>query len=290
MSHKTLTVSLVGAPNAGKSTLLNRLIGQKVAIVTPKQQTTRKNVRGVVTVEQTQLIFVDTPGIFTPSRVLEQKIVRQAIQGFREADYICFIFDAKKDISRDIKHLFMNVTKEQKKAIAVINKVDLLKDKTGLLKIASELSELHEFERIFMISAMKDKGVSDILSFLLAEAPEGEWLFDEHTVTDTTERNLAEEITREQLFMAVNYELPYSIDVRTEQWEEKSDGSAKIHQVIYVLKSSHKPIILGPHGEKLKEIGRRARLHISKILDRPVHLFLYIKVKPDWIDKLSLME
>lgn len=284
-SKKMALVALAGPPNAGKSTLLNTLIGQKLSIVTPKVQTTRNNIKGVVNIDNSQIVFIDTPGIFQPKRSLERHIVKVAWQGIAEADFIGILCDAKCYAIDEFTFILKQLRTYEKRCFLLINKVDLLTDKSKLFGIAKQFEELNFFEKIFMISAIKNKGVDDTIKFISKEAPARDWMFDEDVITDSTERNLAEDITREQLYFALASELPYAIAVKTELWEEQNNGSTKIYQVIYVLKNSQKPIIIGHNGQNIKEISRRARQKITSMLGRQAHLFLYVKVKEDWVEE-----
>lgn len=289
MSKKLSIVALAGMPNAGKSTLTNLLVGQKISIVTPKVQTTRFNTRGIVNLRETQIIFIDTPGLFKPKKPLEKQIVRSAWDGINEVDIICFLIDPNSDFLEYLLTIKERVKNNNQICIAVINKIDKLRDKKTLLPIMESLNQLSIFHSIFMISALRGNGIDNLLSFITQNAKEMPWLFKEDEVTDKTEREIAEEVTRETLYMTLAEELPYSIEVKTEKWEELDDGSAKIHQVIHVLKESQKNIIVGKQGAKIKEVGSKSRVKISNILDRPIHLFLYVKVKEDWIEKQCLL-
>ena len=280
------TVALIGEPNAGKSTLLNRLIGQKISIVTPKVQTTRTTIRGIVNIDQSQMIFIDTPGIFKAGKKLERAIVRSAWSGLEEADIICMLFDAKKPISENIEHIIKTLKNNSNKHfIAVINKIDVV-DKKSLLALTETINNFNIFNKIFMISALGGTGVLDMVNHLIVNTPENPWSYNNDELTDTSTREIAQEITREQLFLQLNKEIPYSLKVETDQWEEKEDGSTLIHQSIFVMKQSQKAIVLGNKGTKIKEVGRKARHEISQLLDNtPVHLFLHVKVREDWIDR-----
>jgi GTP-binding protein Era len=283
MEEKTLIVAIAGAPNAGKSTLINKIVGQKISIVTSKCQTTRFNIRGVVNADRTQLVFIDTPGIFKPVKNLEKGIVKQARSGLEEADLICLLLDPT---NYSVTNLALEqITRINKPKILVINKIDSVKDKTKLLEIAGNLNQHHKFDATFMISAKKGVRISDLKKYLQTNALVSPWLFDQDVASDVTDRLLSEEITREALYHCLGAELPYSVDVQTEAWEEKENGSVKICQVIHVLKSSQKKMIIGAHGQKLKQIGQRSRAQLNSILERTVHLFLYVKTKEDWIEK-----
>lgn len=283
--QKTLVIALAGCPNTGKSTLINKIVGQKIAIVTSKCQTTRFNTKGITNIDDTQLVFIDTPGLFKPSRPLEKSIVKQANLGLKETDLICFIVDATFAKKQDFSSILKQLQTLKKPIILLLNKVDALKIKSELLQLSQDMNRLYNFDSTFMISAKKGTGINEVLNYMQAKAIEGPWLFDQDIASNITDRNLAEEITREALYYALSAELPYALEVQTELWEDKEDGSVKINQVIHILKTSQKKIILGTRGQKLKSIGQRAREQIAKILERNVHLFLYVKVKPDWIEQ-----
>ncbi|MDJ1407377.1 MAG: GTPase Era [Candidatus Midichloria sp.] len=283
--QKTLVIALAGCPNAGKSTLINKIVGQKIAIVTSKCQTTRFNTKGITNINDTQLVFIDTPGLFKPSRPLEKSIVKQAHLGLEEADLICFIVDATLAKKQDFSSILKQLQTLKKPIILLLNKVDALKIKSELLQLSQDMNHLYNFDSTFMISAKKGTGINEMLNYMQAKTIAGPWLFDQDIASNITDRSLAEEITREALYYGLGAELPYALEVQTELWEEKEDGSVKISQVIHILKASQKKIILGTRAQKLKSIGQRAREQIAKILERNVHLFLYVKVKPDWIER-----
>ncbi len=279
---KCIKVGLIGEPNVGKSTLVNQIVGEKVSIVTPKVQTTRTLVRGILNVDNTQLILIDTPGLFKPAKTLERYIVKNALAGIDDSEVICVLIDAKKGITPELNKIISNI--KNKPLVAAINKIDLIK-KDFLLGLAAAINELGVFKEIFMISALKNDGIKELINYLTGQAKISPLLYEEDIYTDTPVKNLAEEITREQLFLLLNKELPYSLKVETEKWEDLKNGDLKLHQAIMVLKSSHKSIVVGAAGQKIKEVGRRARLELQKALDRKVHLFLYVKVKEDWIER-----
>ena len=276
-------VALLGIPNAGKSTLLNRLVGQKIAIVTPKAQTTRSRITGVAIHEQSQLIFVDIPGVFNPpeSRKFERAMVACAWQGATDADRVLLIVDAERGLDEENLGLIERLPTLGKPVDLLLNKVDLV-DKVKLLELTARSNSLFGFERTFMVSARKGDGVQDVLHALAAMLPEGPWLFPEDHLTDLPERLIASEITREKLFMLMRDELPYSLTVETESWQEKKDGSIRIEQVIYVEREGQKGIVLGKSGQMLKRIGEEARAEIGRLWERPVHLFLFVKVRENW--------
>jgi|TARA_R110001606_G_scaffold73705_2_gene169979 GTP-binding protein Era len=276
-------VALVGAPNAGKSTLLNQLVGAKIAIVTPKVQTTRARVTAIAIEGESQVIFVDTPGIFKPSRRLEKAMVDAAWSGAQDADRIVLLIDAVKGLTADVERIIAGLEKNQRRAHVILNKVDIVK-RDSLLGIAKTLSERGIFDEIYMLSALTGDGVDDLRSALAKEMPEGPWLYPEDQLALAPMRQLAAEITREKLFMRLNQELPYSLTVETESWEERKDGSVKIQQVVYVSRANHKPIVLGKGGQTIKKVGELARADLEESLGCRVHLFLFIKVREKWLD------
>jgi len=276
-------VALVGAPNAGKSTLLNQLVGTKVSIVSPKVQTTRTRVLGICIAGQSQIAFIDTPGIFAPKRRLDRAMVAAAWGGASEADDVVLLVDASKGITRDTEEIITRLKDTQSKVILALNKVDQVK-KPILLDLAAKLDAEGVFSDVFMISALKGNGVDDLLAFLAARAPEGPWHYPEDQISDLPDRMLAAEITREKVFLQLKQELPYRITVETENWEERKDGSVKIDQLLFVQKDGHKQIVLGKGGQQIKRIGAAARRELEEILDCKVHLFLFVKVRESWED------
>jgi GTP-binding protein Era len=276
-------VALVGAPNAGKSTLLNQLVGAKIAIVTPKVQTTRARVTAIALEDESQIIFVDTPGIFKPSRRLEKAMVDAAWGGAEDADRIVLIIDAVKGITADVERIIEGLEKNGRRAHVILNKIDILK-RDSLLALAKSLSERGIFDEIYMISALAGDGVADLRAALAAEMPEGPWLYPEDQLALAPMRQLAAEVTREKLFMRLNQELPYSLTVETESWEERKDGSVRIQQVVYVSRANHKPIVLGKGGQTIKKVGALAREELEEMLGCRVHLFLFVKVREKWLD------
>lgn len=276
-------VAIVGAPNAGKSTLLNQLVGAKVAIVSPKVQTTRSRINGIAMEGATQMIFVDTPGIFQPKRRLERAMVEAAWTGVEDADIILLLVDAARGIDADTRRIIEKLAASGRKASVALNKIDTI-ERSRLLGLTRDLNELFPFERTFMISAATGDGVADLRRALAARLPDGPWLFPEDQLADVSERLLAAEITRERLFHVLHDELPYATTVETEKWEERRDGSVKIDQVIYVAKESQKPIVLGKAGRTVKRIGGEARAELERMLERRVHLFLFVKVRENWLD------
>ncbi len=274
-------VALIGAPNAGKSTLVNQLVGAKVSIVTHKVQTTRAVVRGIVTHDQTQIVLVDTPGIFKPRRRLDEAMVTTAWGGARDADIILVLIDAERGIRGDAEAILDRLVGVRQPKVLLLNKVDRVKPEQ-LLQLTAQANEKVEFERTFMISALTGSGCKDLLAFLAARLPEGPWYYPEDQISDLPMRQLAAEITREKLYLRLHQELPYSSHVETEKWEEKKDGSVRIEQVIYVERDSQKKIVLGHKGETIRAIGQAARKEIGEILEQQVHLFLFVKVRENW--------
>ena len=274
-------VALIGAPNAGKSTLVNQLVGAKVSIVTHKVQTTRALVRGIATVDTTQIVLMDTPGVFAPKRRLDRAMVTTAWSGARDADIVLVLIDARKGIREDEERIIEMLPSIRQPKWLILNKVDTV-EPPKLLELAKELNERAEFAETFMISALGGSGCKDLLKKIAATVPEGPWYYPEDQISDLPMRQLAAEITREKLYLRLHQELPYSSTVETESWEEKKDGSVKIQQVVYVERDSQKKIVLGRKGETIKAIGQAARKEIAEILEQPVHLFLFVKVRENW--------
>ena len=277
-------VALVGAPNAGKSTLMNRLMGTKVSIVTPKVQTTRTRVVGVLIQGPAQLVFVDTPGIFAPKRRLERAMVAAAWTGASDADVVLLLIDAERGLDDDARLIIDGLKKEKRKAVVAINKVDAVK-RENLLGLAAALDAQGLFADIFMISALTGDGVDDMLPKLAAMLPEGPWLYPEDQLSDMNDRLFAAEITREKLFLDLHQEIPYSLTVETDNWEERDDGSVRIDQTIYVEKPGQRAIVLGKGGQMIKRVGAAARAELEALLERRVHLFLFVKVREHWRDE-----
>lgn len=279
-------IALVGAPNVGKSTLLNCLVGAKVSIVSPKVQTTRNRVMGICIAGDAQLIFVDTPGIFEPRRRLDRAMVGAAWKGAADADLVILLVDATRGTDANTRTILDGLAKARRKIVLVINKIDLVKRET-LLALTEKLNGAAGGELItdtFMISALSGDGVGDLRDFLAARMPEGQWLYPEDQLSDMPQRLLAAEITREKLYLRLHKELPYASAVETEEWREHDDGSVRIQQVIYVQRDSQKAIVLGKGGAMIKGIGAAARQELEEILDRRVHLFLFVKVREAWVD------
>jgi len=283
--------AIIGAPNAGKSTLINALVGSKVAIVTPKVQTTRMPVRGIAIAGETQIVFVDTPGIFRPRRRLDRAMVNSAWAGAQDADALLLIVDAAdlggnaaSPAARDTMAILEGLKegKGRKRAL-VLNKIDGMK-RTDLLPLVEKLRDEGLFEDVFLISALNGEGVADVASWVAARMPEGPWLYPEDQAADIPSRLLAAEVTREKLYLRLHDELPYASAVETEAWEERKDGSVKIGQVIYVQRDGQKAIVLGKGGQTIKTIGAMAREELETLFGRRVHLFLFVKVREDWAD------
>lgn len=274
-------VAMIGAPNAGKSTLVNRLVGAKVSIVTHKVQTTRAIVRGIATHGVAQIVFVDTPGIFRPRRRLDEAMVTTAWGGARDADMVLVLIDAERGIRGDADAILERLADVRQPKALVLNKVDRVK-REHLLALAAAANERVGFERTFMVSALTGSGCDDLLDWLAERLPEGPWYYPEDQLSDLPMRQLAAEITREKLFLRLHQELPYSSHVETEKWEERKDGSVRIEQVIYVERDSQKKIVLGHKGETIRAIGQASREEMAAILEQPVHLFLFVKVRENW--------
>ena len=282
-------VAVLGAPNAGKSTLVNALVGQKVAIVSPKAQTTRARLMGIAIEGEAQILLVDTPGIFSPNRRLDRAMVRAAWEGAEDADRLVLVIDAAAKVGMRVEDMLHGVEERAEPKILVLNKVDIAK-KDDLLVLAARLSERLKPEAVFMVSATTGDGVPALKAQLAAAMPEGPWHFPEDQLTDVTDRMVAAELTREQLYHQLHAELPYASAVATEKWEDRKDGSTVIHQQIYVERESQKAIVVGKGGARLKAIGQAAREEISEHLGRKVHLFLHVKVNPRWGEDRGLYE
>lgn len=276
-------IAILGAPNVGKSTLMNRMVGAKVSIVSPKVQTTRTRVLGICMAGPSQIIFVDTPGIFKPKRRLDRAMVAAAWGGDKDADRTMLLVDAERGLDANTRNIIEKLRAENKNTILVLNKVDLVK-KPALLKLAETLSAEDIFTDVFMVSAESGDGVEDLKAYLAAAVPEGPWLYPEDEVSDMPLRLLAAEITREQLYLQLHQELPYAATVETETWQDQPDGSHRVEQVIFVERAGQKGIILGKGGSRIKAIGEAARKELEAVLDNRVHLFLFVKVREKWGD------
>jgi GTP-binding protein Era len=282
-------VAVLGAPNAGKSTLVNALVGQKVAIVSPKAQTTRARLVGIALHDEAQIMLVDTPGIFAPNRRMDRAMVKAAWEGADDTDRLILVIDAAAKVGGKVEQMLEGVENRPEPRILVLNKVDIAK-KDDLLVLAARLSERLKPEAVFMVSATTGDGVGELKAHLAAAMPESPWHFPEDQLTDVTDRMVAAELTREQLYHQLHAELPYASAVATEKWEDRKDGSTVIHQQIYVERDSQKAIVVGKGGSRLKEIGAAARQAIGEHLGRKVHLFLHVKVNPKWGEDRGLYE
>lgn len=277
-------VGIIGAPNAGKSTLVNQLVGAKVSIVSPKVQTTRVRVMGIVNHGAAQVIFVDTPGIFAPKKRLEKAMVAAAWQGMQDAEITILLADASKGrINDDTRAIIERLKTQERKAVLVLNKIDMVK-KEKLLELAASLSAEGIFSDVYMISALTGDGVNRLMAEIAARMPEGPWMFGEDQISDMPMRLLAAEITREKIFLQLGDELPYASTVETESWEEFDNGSVKVSQTIYVMRDTQKAIVLGKGGTRIKKIGQSAREDLEEMLERRVHLSLFVKVREKWTD------
>ena len=284
MTTRAGFVALIGEPNAGKSTLLNRMVGAKVSIVTHKVQTTRARIRGIAMEGEAQIVFVDTPGLFQPRRRLDRAMVKAAWGGAADADIVVLLIEAHRGLTEGVQAILDRVAAEFPKGKPValaINKIDRVKAET-LLKLTEEMNAAYPFAKTFMISAERGHGVGDLKAWLGAELPEGTWFYPEDQIADLPLRMIAAEVTREKLTLRLHEELPYQLTVETERWEEKTDGSARIDQIVYVARAGHKGIVLGHKGETIKAVGQAARAELMAFLDRPVHLFLQVKVRENW--------
>jgi len=289
MTQRCGVVAILGAPNAGKSTLVNALVGQKVAIVSPKAQTTRARLMGIAIADETQMLLVDTPGIFTPNRRLDRAMVKAAWEGADDADRVVLVIDAAAKVGPRVEQVIEGVEARPEPKILVLNKVDIA-DKGKLLTIAQRLAERLKPEQIFMISSTTGDGVADLKAHLSAAMPASPWHFPDDQLTDATDRMVAAELTREQLYLQLHAEVPYSAAVETEKWEDRKDGSTVIHQQILIERDSQKAIVVGKGGSRLKAIGQASREAITEHLGRKVHLFLHVKVNPKWDEDRGLYE
>jgi len=277
-------VALIGAPNAGKSTFMNAMVGQKISIVTPKVQTTRSRIRGIAMHHEAQIIFVDTPGIFTPKRRLDRAMVQAAWQGTEGTDVILLLHDcARAQIDEETASIIERLNELGVTASLVLNKIDLARPEQ-LLKRAEEMNQRFQFERTFMVSAEQEQGIEDTKSWLAEKMPQSPYLFDPDDLSDLPLRQLAAELMREKLFLNLHQELPYQLTVETESWTEKKDGSVEIKITIYVMRDGHRGIILGKGGQTLKRIGMSARHELQEMLERKVHLVSFVKVRKDWME------
>ncbi|GFE50985.1 GTPase Era [Roseobacter cerasinus] len=286
MSTRAGFVALIGEPNAGKSTLLNRMVGAKVSIVTHKVQTTRARIRGVALEGDAQIVFVDTPGLFQPRRRLDRAMVAAAWGGAADADVIVLLIEAQRGVTEGVERILDGLVDigEGRKVALAINKIDRVQSEV-LLGLSKDLNDRYPFAQTFMISAEKGHGVDALRGWLAEELPEGPWLYPEDQIADLPMRMIAAEMTREKLTLRLHQELPYQLTVETESWEERKDGSARIDQLIYVVRDGHKGIVLGHKGETIKAVSKASREELEEFLGRKVHLFLQVKVRPNWLDE-----
>lgn len=276
-------VALIGAPNAGKSTLLNSLVGSKVSIVSRKVQTTRALVRGIAIEGEAQIVFVDTPGIFKPKRRLDRAMVTSAWGGAGDADVIALLLDVRKGIDEEAEAILAKLSELKRQKVLILNKIDLI-ERSRLLEMAAKLNEQVPFAHTFMISALKGDGIETMKRQLAQMMPEGPWLYPEDQISDAPLRMLAAEITREKIYERLHEELPYESTVETDQWQVRPDGSVRIEQTVFVERDSQRKIVLGKGGQTIKAIGQAARKEIAEIAETPVHLFLFVKVRENWSD------
>jgi GTP-binding protein Era len=279
-------VALIGEPNAGKSTLLNRMVGAKVSIVTHKVQTTRARIRGVAMEGQSQIVFVDTPGLFQPRRRLDRAMVAAAWGGAADADVVVLLIEANRGVTEGVERILEGLTNiEQGRKVALaINKIDRV-EAPVLLGLSKKMNDRFPFAETFMISAERGHGVNVLREWLAGEVPEGPWLYPEDQIADLPMRMIAAEMTREKLTLRLHQELPYQLTVETENWEERKDGSARVDQLIYVVRDGHKGIVLGNKGETIKAVGKAAREELEEFMGRKIHLFLQVKVRPNWLEE-----
>lgn len=288
MTSRAGFVALIGEPNAGKSTLLNHMVGAKVSIVTHKVQTTRARIRGVALEGESQIVFVDTPGLFRPRRRLDRAMVAAAWTGAADADVVVLLIEAHRGLTEGVKEILSGLLEKAsgRKIALAINKIDRV-EAPQLLKLTEEANAAFPFVKTFMISAERGHGVGDLREWLAQEMPEGPWLYPEDQIADLPMRMIAAEMTREKLTLRLHQELPYQLTVETESWQERDDGSARIDQVIYVSRDGHKGILLGHRGETIKAVSRAAREELAEFLGRKVHLFLQVKVRPNWLEEFE---
>jgi GTP-binding protein Era len=280
-------IALIGEPNAGKSTLTNAMVGTKISIVTHKVQTTRARIRGVALEGNAQLVFVDTPGLFRPRRRLDRAMVAAAWGGAADADIVVLMIEAHRGLTPGVQAILDALTEKvsaHRTVVLAINKIDRV-EAPKLLALSEKLNAAYPFAATFMISAERGHGVADLRRWLAERLPEGPWLYPEDQIADLPMRMIAAEITREKLTLRLHQELPYQLTVETEAWEERPDGSARVDQVIYVMRDGHKGIVLGNRGESIKAIGKLAREELTEMMGRPVHLFLQVKVRPNWLEE-----
>lgn len=275
-------IAIIGTPNAGKSTLVNALVGAKVTIVSRKVQTTRVQIRGIAMEGRSQLVLIDTPGIFAPKRRLDRAMVASAWAGASDADRVLLLIDAAKGIDEETEALVTRLAEHVKSPILVLNKVDRVEDKSALLELVATLSKQLDLERVFMISALTGDGVSELRRYLAERVPEGPWLYPEDELSDVPMRQLAAEVTREKIYDLLHDELPYQMTVETDSWKELRDKSVRVEQTIFVSRDGHKAIVLGKGGQSVKRISQASRTELSEMVGAPVHLFLFVKVREGW--------
>ncbi|WP_439541073.1 GTPase Era [Hyphomicrobium sp.] len=275
-------IAIIGAPNAGKSTLVNGLVGAKVTIISRKVQTTRVQIRGIAMQGTSQLVLIDTPGIFAPKRRLDKAMVASAWSGASDADQVLVLVDAAKGIDDDVEQLVKKLSGQAKKPILVMNKVDRVEDKGRLFSMVEQLTAMLPFERVFMIAALTGDGVAELKKYLAERVPEGPWLYPEDELSDIPVRQLAAEVTREKIYNYLHDELPYQMTVETESWKTLRDKSVRVEQVIFVERDSQKSIVLGKGGQTIKKISQASRTELTEIVGAPVHLFLFVKVRENW--------
>lgn len=276
-------VSLIGAPNAGKSTITNNFVGSKVSIVSPKAQTTRTVIKGIGIYENTQIIFLDSPGIFKPKRRLDRAMVASAWEGIADSDIVVFVVDAKKGFDEESKAIVEKLNQDKISAVLVLNKVDLIQ-KEKLLSLSAEINKAGHFKETFMISALTGQNIDDFYKYLADNLPESPWYYPEEQMSDMPLKLLAAEIVREKLFLYLRQEIPYALTVEPEVWERREDDSVRAEMTIYVQKDNQKIIVLGKNGSMIKKIGQAARQELERELDCRIHLFLFVKVRENWID------
>ncbi|HEX7075045.1 MAG TPA: GTPase Era [Hyphomicrobiaceae bacterium] len=277
-------IAVIGAPNAGKSTLVNALVGAKVTIVSRKVQTTRIPVRGIVVDGQSQIVFLDTPGIFRPRRRLDRAMVEAAWAGALDADIVVLLVDAVKGVDEDVERILQRLGDAAGIKVLALNKVDRLAEKHRLLELTADLTKRVPFERVFMVSALTGSGLKDLKDYLVSAVPPGPWHYPPDELSDLTDRKLAAEITREKIYERLHEELPYSVTVETTDWQTRRDGSARVEQTIFVERESQRKIVLGKGGATIKQISMEARKELAKLLGHEVHLFLHVKVRENWAD------
>lgn len=275
-------IAIIGAPNAGKSTLVNALVGAKVTIISRKVQTTRVQIRGIAMQDKSQLVLIDTPGIFAPKRRLDKAMVASAWSGASDADQVLVLIDAAKGLDEDVEQLLTKLAGQSKKPILVLNKVDRVEDKGRLFSLVEQLTAKLPFERVFMIAALTGDGVAELKRYLAERVPQGPWLYPEDELSDIPVRQLAADVTREKIYNYLHDELPYQMTVETESWKTLRDKSVRVEQVIFVERDSQKSIVLGKGGQTIKKISQASRTELAEIVGAPVHLFLFVKVRENW--------